>query len=538
VSKLLVALLVSVVTCATAAWPATADARPRLLVADVARVSDDEQLLFAALQGIVNRPALRHTSTPRIYLLGIRNGGGPDVDPTAERWLREAVRLPSRRVGPYRLLRLFRSRVRGLVVWDPALPIDTQNVATTIAGLRNLLPVSPRIAAMLRRARFGLRVEVDLRKQHFKSRKEAYDWALAHLGPPKRFGALAWLSYHHGIRDLVVARRAFAFEADPQNEWRLATRILDAFPYGTPVFGYPFYNERFYQTTGVPVNEPIGVGEISRSGKFLFPSDTATNLSVHSSFRARRQATPWDDRPRPITAGKTYVAFLITDGDNFGYDEGTLLLRHFDDPARGSIPMGISISPALQIYAPRLYRYYVRSLSPNDVLVAAPSGAGYVYPQEDPDLGSYLRSTRRLMRLAGLHAVWILDNGYASSPSPLIVKRYVDKLRPSAVFTDYFGFVTPNPPPVSFSGGVPVVHAMWGDGMPPGRDPIQSTAERVKLAAATFPGRPAFVLVALNTWNMGYSQARAVMAKLGPSYQAVRPDHFAGLLKTAYPIRP
>lgn len=304
-------------------------------------------------------------------------------------------------------------------------------------------------------------------------------------------------------------------------------RILDAFPVGTRVYGYLFYAERIYTTTGLPVNEPIAVGEISRSGKVLIPSDVSTNLTVHSRFPPVAQSPPWDDQPRAVDAGKTYVAFLISDGDNLGYNQQALRTRHWDDPARGSIPIGVSISPFLATHAPRIYDYYVRTMAPNEVLVMGPSGAGYIYPQYHPDIGGYLAETCRLIDLTGLPAVWILDNGYAASPTPLITDRYVEALAPSAIFADYFGALTPNPPPVYFQRGVPVVHALFGLDVP-------TTVERVRLAAASFPGRPAFVLVALNTWSMGYSQAAEVMRQLGPSYEVARPDHFVGLLKTAY----
>ena len=59
---------------------------------------------------------------------------------------------------------------------------------------------------------------------------------------------------------------------------------------------------------------------------------------------------------------------------------------------------------------------------------------------------------------------------------------------------------------------------------------------RIRGAALTFGRPPAFVLVALSTWSMGYSQARQVMGQLGPSYEAVRPDRFAGLLRAAYAV--
>jgi hypothetical protein len=517
---------------AVAAAPSTAAvaARKPLLVADVVHLSNDEQLLFAALQGVANR---KH---PRVYLEGLRNGQDFVVDRTARAWLRDAVPLPFHRAAPYRLLRRLRSSAKGLVVWDPALAVDTQNVATTIAGRMDLLPASPWLAAKLRRKPYRLPVVVDLRRQRFHSRAEAYDWALTTLGPPSRFGLLAWLGgprngrpLQPGLRDLIVARRGFAFEADPQADHDLVFRILDAFPLGTRVFGYPFVDDPFYAATGYAEDEPIGVGEISRSGKVLIPTTDATNLTVHSAFRQVQRRPSWDARPRAADPAKTYVCFLISDGDSLGYNEHALRTRHWFDRARGSIPMGVSISPWLAVYAPRIYRYYVRSLAPTDALVAGPSGAGYIYPQLYPDLASYLQRTRRLMALAGLRAVWILDNGYLASPSPAIVRQYVRALAPSAVFTDYGGYTLPNPPAVSFSGGVPVVHAVWGP------DVGQTTA-RIRGAAMTFGRPPAFVLVALSTWSMSYSQAKEVMERLGPGYQAVRPDHFAGLLKGAYHV--
>src|SRR5205807_7256584 len=143
----------------------------------------------------VNRPALRKDPRrpPRIYLVGLRNGGDRTADPTAETWLRDIVPLPTLRVSPYSLLQRFRSKARGLVVWDPALAIDTQNVATTMAGLRDLLPVSPDLAARLTKGPYSLPVAVDLRAQHFQNRFAAYDWALANLGPTTQYGLLAWL---------------------------------------------------------------------------------------------------------------------------------------------------------------------------------------------------------------------------------------------------------------------------------------------------------------------------------------------------------
>jgi hypothetical protein len=527
-----------VVTLSQVASPASAGVRAPLLVVNVSKVSDDEQLMLAALQGLVNR------RSGRVYLVGLRNGHEFEVDQTAKTWLRDAVprRVSKRakRIRPYRLLKRFRSRLRGLVVWDPALAVDTQNVATTMAGLKRLLPVSPKLVPRLRKPPFRLPVVADLRKEGLESRQEAYEWAFEKLGPPSRFGLLAWLGGprngrpgQHGLRDLIVARRGFAFEAEPHREWELTFRILDAFPAGTPVYGYPFHDDEFYAATGLASGEPFGVGEISRSGKFLIPTGSGTNLSFHSRLRARIARPPWDDSPwvaDPGDTGKTYVAFLLSDGDSLGHQQHWLRTRHWDNPARGSVPMGVSTTPWLAVDAPRIHNFYVRSMKPNEVMFAGPSGAGYIYPQLHSDLDGFLALTRRMMRRSGLHAVWILDNGYLASPTPEIVQRYVEALRPSAIFADYGGYLLPNPPPLSFSDGVPVFHAIWG------WPDVASTVDRIRLAASTFPGRPAFVTVALSTATMGYSQAGDVMDRLGSSFVAVRPDRFVGLVNGTYGI--
>lgn len=494
---------------------------PLLYVADVSPLSPDEQLMFAALEGLVNRHG------PQIYL----EGEAPDT--TSAAWLAlGVVPMPSQTVAPYSLLTTFRSFLGGLVVWDPQLAIDTENVATTIAGVDGLLPVSPALAAQLQQAPYDIPVVLDLRSEHFSGRAAAYQWALQHYGPPHS-RVLAWLGgTSNGLRDLIVACQGFVFQADPELDATLVDQILGSYPPMTPVFGYPCLGDAVLSTTqkldgtGVPACEPIGVGEISESGKYLIPADLSTNLSVHAAFAPSVQAPSWNQTPLVPDPTKTYVTFVISDGDNVGYNEEYLLQPQWQDPAHGQIPMGISVSPWLDVYAPNLYAHYVQTMTPDDVLVSGPSGGGYVYPGEDPDLASYLAQTRALMDLTGLETPWILDNGYAYSPSPAVIDAYVQALHPPGIFTDYFGWITSNPPAFSFDDGVPVAHAVWGSC-------VADTVGRVQLTATSTPTRPAFIFVALDTWQMGFSSAMTVMSQLGPGYQVVRPDQFFALLKGA-----
>ena len=104
----------------------------------------DEMALLSALQGIVNRDA------PRLYVLGVTGPGTQDLDAfwwarMAELGWSVAKTQPTQAKDLQALLGMFGHRTRGLVVWDPAVPA-TQNVAATLAGVLDLLPIAQRKA--------------------------------------------------------------------------------------------------------------------------------------------------------------------------------------------------------------------------------------------------------------------------------------------------------------------------------------------------------------------------------------------------------
>src|SRR2546422_661180 len=97
-ARAVVAVVVLAGSMLTGPRPAHSQQAEPLLVADMAGRPKAEQLLFAALQGIVNR------SAPRIYLVNLDGGQDYAVDPTSELWLRDAVDYPLERVDdPYAL---------------------------------------------------------------------------------------------------------------------------------------------------------------------------------------------------------------------------------------------------------------------------------------------------------------------------------------------------------------------------------------------------------------------------------------------------
>ena len=498
-----------------------------LLVVDVEASSLEQQLSFAALQGIVNRDA------PTLYLVGLKSAQDFAVDPSAEVWLRDAVDLPTKRVNPDEALQQLLPRTKGLVVWDPAVPAESQDVATTIAGQEDLVPVAPAEAERLSGPGFDAKIQRDLRDLNLDTPAATIDWAINNLRPEGGFAFPVWTGLPRngnpvqpGLRDWAVMHRAFVFDADPATQPGLLGRVLDLFPPATPVYGYPFFDTEVYRTTGLAVNEAISAAIVAEAGDWLVPSTDAANLSVHAHLGPSTAKPGWDDTPRTPDPDTTYVAFTVSDGDAMGYDETLLRSLQLDRLGPTSVPIGISITPYLATDAPQIYDWIVKNLPDQARLVAGPSGAGYAYPYAMSDLDGYLDHSRELLDRYGLRSTWILEPHLTASPTTELLERFVERTKPSLLLTDYGGN-PPEPPSVSFVNGVPVVHTVMID---KGDADIAKIVRSV--AAAQAPG-PRFVSIGLTTWGANADDAARTMKELGPGYEAVAPDAFAGYLRGA-----
>lgn len=155
----------------TISWPAeqqlpTFKQAKQLEVADIYDAPGDVKLLFSTLQGIVNR------KEPRIYLLENKEEG-------KFKWLNDLDVDYKVRDDYYDILKKYKKEVKGLIIYDPNVP-DSVNVATTLAGLRDGLAVSPELAAKLQAAPYDFKVIEDLQGK-FKDRLDAYTWQYENL---------------------------------------------------------------------------------------------------------------------------------------------------------------------------------------------------------------------------------------------------------------------------------------------------------------------------------------------------------------------
>ena len=269
----------------------------------------------------------------------------------------------------------------------------------------------------------------------------------------------------------------------------------------------------------------------------------------------------------PIDSSRVYLSFTISDGDNLQYIQHRMM-HLWQDTARGSFPLGWTLSPVLSQGAPAMAAYFARTATADDELIAGPSGAGYMYPSYWPQqqLASFLQLTEELMRSMNLTTLEVLDEsddgtsgtsildtlrqaissliGLASTGSLLEIlqqilpaleasipglrgsqlfsnaalqTRYTQALAPAGLNGILSGAGVKIPGVTYGSGGIPIFYNL---GL---ADSVQSTVNQVKSATLILKQRPLFLNVYLLAWKMGPSDIKQVIQQLGSGYEVVKP---------------
>lgn len=375
----------------------------------------DEAMAVACIEGIVNR------ETPRLYVLSSAN-------PRPQYWLDTLSEGPGWLAGKERvevgdldaLVRWAGERLKGVVVWDPAVPASV-NVATTIAGVRDAVVLSPELADQSAK-RWNLPVIEDLRgrfdgTQSGSKKNDAYRWAL------REFLAKGACSAHFlclfedashvreqgGVgyvvtRDWAVRHRAFVFDLSPWGDEKpkddpdqrlgcdLETyrAILEetlrqsAGKQMTELTG--FFS--FWKYSNVPgfssAHEPVPTEweTVYLISPYNCYQNTISSDCYNESFHAHAPSAPLKQR-RPAAApaleAKAYICILMAD-----YDSATplydFLPKLWNDPARGKIPLAWGINPNLLETYPDVIAYLYRTASENDFFTSDASAAGYMNP--------------------------------------------------------------------------------------------------------------------------------------------------------------
>ncbi len=517
-------------------WPQSSPPAPELLVVDASAATPQLEFALSVLQGLVNR------TQPRLYLLHTRYGRQD------RQWLDELhfAGYTSRQIVFTEAWKTFRDEIKGAILYDGDImdeigafhsdQLNQTNVLLMIGALENAVPLTPEMNETLQ-----LPVVFDARGK-WPNQYEMMRWAYVELFPKMNHRILA--TNYPGIfllTDYLVAFKIFTFwfpEYRTPPEENLLRGILASTPPNTPIVGWWF---DWMPTPKDPdhlsadaVMEGPGVLYGSAFGKVLTPSHEATNLSVHSGvavgpYRHKTPAMP------ALDPTKVYYGHIISDGDNLGE---ALMMRtrdlQWDKPERGSFPMGWSFAPAAAKLAPTVLNYYLRTASPNDLLVGG-LGVGYTHPQiylraypqqREALYAAYTRKTDEALGWIDTSCLWLIGGGEVEED------RYAQGSsgRLQGIFTGYGGPVADAQARLTVNNVVAFRPATHFDTSPE-EELIQHMVDDIRTAAGDT--RPAFIEAWVLNWAWRMDMLQEVQRRLGPEFECVRPDVLVKLRQEA-----
>lgn len=521
-------------------YPRTPRPAEKLYLFDSRACDDRTKILVSTAQGLINR------ESPRLYVFYKKPEETANVmEQTAlnhdQRWLAWLVKggyinQPEPLASLEDVLKRF--GVRRVVQVDPALPVSL-NIATMIGAVEGLAVAYPEQVRQ-----YKLEVAQDLTGR-WKTNAEAYEWAFQNLWPKMDHTAIAWLAPSPNLshpRDYLIAHKIFTLwvtaekdgvgpGSNTADELRVAARILGQMPVNIPVLGFPWAG------WGTGIGEGPGVRLLSNYGKWMVPADWKTNLTIWGGIEPRhkkfRQPAP---RPLKLEAGKVYVAYVLSDGDNLNtwYD---YFPAYWDSPHHGQIPMGWAMGPSLIDLQPALLDFYAENIKPTDSIGASVSGVGYVYPDQfatafSPEerervWGQFFALTERTMKRLDMRWVHLMGH---TAPHSADVVRFARALPWLDAVTPGYNFKVPYAKANYLEGAVPVMHTVNDSKLTSVSTPARAGKVAATLAKVTRE-RPAFLCVFIHNWKYTYDDIKALTDALPKNFEVVRPDELAILYK-------
>jgi hypothetical protein len=483
-------------------FPAPAPVQDLITLRQNSPQSTAEMYLFASLKGIVNK------TKPRIFSYeGDAFAEGPYT------WLKSLGFGWTEPADKWSLITKYRSEISGLIVYDPA-QIHTINLSTVLAKNKKALIVSPLLLSKLTAAPFNLPVLLDLQGK-YNSKLEVYqslyDTYWSNLDHRLLIG-LNPNAHKAALREYAVALGAAVIWLDPKiaTESELLNKFLASMSPGASFMGW------------WPEEAP-GVERASKYGIATIASDWCSNLTFHSG--TSRVVNTKEIPPKPALENKIYVAFVLSDGDNLQYTEH-LMRKLWNNPDRGKVPMGWTISPAMLDAMPAALNYYWQSSTSNDNLISGPSGYGYTYPNTWSDeklLKRFVSKTEDYNIRAGLRVITVW-NTIVGGIDTNVGKIYASEA-PSLL-----GVTAQN------TGGGLTIYNNTLPGMALACNYCtteQAMKDHIARAAKGWnKSAPRFLIIQAQPWTgISPTSFKNMASSLNADYVVVRPDHLFQLIR-------
>ncbi|HTV62451.1 MAG TPA: immunoglobulin domain-containing protein [Verrucomicrobiae bacterium] len=456
---------------------------------DMDSLPPDQQALACSLEGIVNR------TQPRIACVSAASEG--EVT-----WL-AIHHLAYDTIAATNALLKYETNATGLVVYDTNV-MDTLNLATTIAGVKNELICDGVLLNTLTNPPYDLTVNDDLRGR-FTNSDQVYGYLYTNYWSQCTHRIIAGMETNNFwcLRDYLIAVKSAVVWLDPGDVTSDA-RIMELFVSDmTPVGGIYL---------GWVPNEGADLDWIAAYGIPVMASDDFDNGSVYGGVASLISVPPVP--PPPPLQNKVYVSITLSDGDNVQYMQHAMYLN-WQSPARGTIPLGWTAQSLLADFDPGMLNYYWSTATTNDCLVAGPSGAGYAHVEywSGANVASYAKAANFYLQRSGIRTITIWDNvstatgdAYATNCPTLLGVNDQDD-----------GYYTSN------DLRLPVLGF-------PSSGSYASTASNLVNAitntAANWNGSsPMFIAVQGDAWDVTPANCQTVASSLDPAkFVVVRPD--------------
>ncbi|WP_169818800.1 discoidin domain-containing protein [Niabella ginsenosidivorans] len=360
------------------------------------KLQPSEKLFFTVLQGLINK------TRPRIILVD-KGGEGKEF------WIRHCDLKVKKSASAWALFDKYKNEVSGLVLYGNRQNEHFVNLATTISGIKNALPVNDSLYGELQRKKVSLPpVLADLRSLDLETPIAIYEYLYRHYWKECNKRLYISLSPRNPnfIRDLAVATRSAVIWLDirKKKDSLLADKFLSDMRQGSSFI------------MGWWPEERTGVGIGTRHGIATVAADFFENATIYAgqSQQIEMAAVP----KMPELENKIYLTIFLSDGDNIQYCQHALA-KLWGNEKRGAIPINWTVSPALLDAAPQLLNYYNKTATANDCLVSGPSGVGYAliydvfrkrFNIDNALLDAYTRFSQPYLERSGLRVVTIWDD--------------------------------------------------------------------------------------------------------------------------------
>jgi GxGYxY sequence motif in domain of unknown function N-terminal/GxGYxYP putative glycoside hydrolase C-terminal domain len=404
---------------------------------------------------------------------------------------------------------------------DPISPTQ-ENMAITLAGVYGALPVQSSDLSSIQSIFGSSNLDTLYNLQGmFKDEVSAYQWLWSQVGSKvTRSFVVSSPSSGVGLTDYIVQHEGFVFSFSlasvmTSSETQEAKTILSNYAQGTPVLGFFGFG---------PETQTITF--LSQLGLFMISCDGVSGLSLYSGLPEAMNLKQVAPAAVTYNPSKTYIAIQYSQGNSIGHlvNENYNLWIQNDSNGksiRSEVPESWQINPVSAELDPPVMLYYYNTMTPDDYFLSSSSGgAGYVHPDQLPNLGSYLSIANQFNNNANLNE-YVIVTGNTQKEQPSLYQTIADDTTVQAIFTKMPHNVQPTE-----TSGVPIFsmtfkvqQSSWTT-----KDITNAVASLTSLSS-----KNKFIWIFMANSNPGQQYLVALLKALGPNFVALRSDQFTSV---------